>query len=454
MRIQSHWTRMILVFALAFLTVAGFTGTGFSQQSNGQSNGTIRDLKQDLEAARQAKLAQQARAARLEAELSKLGGIEAKLNASIGNLNANIGKLENARADVASKRDQTESDIATNEQQAAELQQTILRQKRDVQNLMIVLDRERSSRYVKLLARAESIYDLLSKARDVGTLGNQDIGVIDDLNNNVRALNEKKVQYQSLVLSLNSYDRDLIGKQDSLKKIRLELTGQIARLQQTQSGKAALRDSAIVASAQASERANGLIGQIVLERRRLQREYERKLAEERRQRALEAQRIAAIQDQQRRAEAQRVENTRQENATPTRPRGAALPASLNGRFVQPVSGGVIIQEFGGQDYMTIRARNIGDGVFAVAAGEVIVSDFQQSNTGWSVAVQHTNSLVTYYSNLQDAGRPAVGARVARGQQIGNVGGGLILPQDELGFKVIEISDNGTEIPVNPRRYFR
>jgi hypothetical protein len=28
-----------------------------------------------------------------------------------------------------------------------------------------------------------------------------------------------------------------------------------------------------------------------------------------------------------------------------------------------------------------------------------------------------------------------------------------LPQDELGFKVIEIDNNGTEIPVNPRRYF-
>jgi murein DD-endopeptidase MepM/ murein hydrolase activator NlpD len=435
---------MILVFVLA-----AFTVTGFSQQSSG----TLKNLKQDLEAARQAKLAQQARAAKLEAELSQLGGTEAKLNANINGLNANIGKLENERADVAAKRDQTQSDIATNEQQTAELQQTILRQKRDVQNLMIVLDRERSSRYVKLLARAESIYDLLAKARDVGTLGNQDVGVIDELNNNVRALNEKKVQYQSLVLSLNSYDRDLYAKQDSLKKIRSQLQAQISRLQQTQAGKAALRNIAVVASAQASERANGLIGQIVLERRRLQREYERKLAEEKRQREIEAKRIAAIQDQQRRAEAQRVEAARQVTATPTRPRGAVLPSRLNADFVQPVSGGVVIQEFGAQDYMTFRARNIGDPVYAVADGVVIVSGFQQSNTGWSVAIQHTDSLVTYYSNLQEAGLPALGSRVARGQPIGNVGGGLILPQDELGFKVIEIDNNGTEIPVNPRRYF-
>jgi murein DD-endopeptidase MepM/ murein hydrolase activator NlpD len=445
MRTRMHnLARGILIFLLVSLTV-----TGFSQQTSG----TLKNLKQDLEAARVAKLAQQKRAALLEAELSQLGGTEAKLNANISSLNASIGKLENARADVAAKRDQTQSDIAANEQQTAELQQTILRQKRDVQNLMIVLDRERSSRYVKLLARAESIYDLLAKARDVGTLGNQDVGVIDDLNNNVRALNEKKVQYQSLVLSLNSYDRDLIAKQDSLKKIRSQLQVQISRLQQTQAGKSALRNIAVVASAQASERANGLIGQIVLERRRLQREYERKLAEEKRQREIEARRIAAIQDQQGRAQAQRAENDRQVAATPTRPRGAALPSRLNAPFSQPISRGEIIQEFGAQDYMTIRARTIGDPVYAVADGVVIVSGFQQSNTGWSVAIQHTDSLVTYYSNLQEAGLPALGSRVARGQPIGNVGGGLILPQDELGFKVIEIDNNGIEIPVNPRRYF-
>jgi murein DD-endopeptidase MepM/ murein hydrolase activator NlpD len=436
--------RVLMVFVLASLTV-----TGFSQQSSG----ALRNLKQDLEAARQAKLAQQARAARLEVELSQLGGTEAKLNANINSLNASIGKLENERADVAAKRDQTQSDIAANEQQTAELQQTILRQKRDVQNLMIVLDRERSRRYVTLLARAENIYDLLAKARDVGTLGNQDVGVIDDLNNNVRALNEKKVQYQSLVLSLNSYDRDLYAKQDSLKKIRTQLRAQISRLQQTQAGKAALRNIAVVASAQASERANGLIGQIVLERRRLQRIYEQKLAEEKRQREIEAKRIAAIQDQQRRAEAQRAENDRQVTATPTRPRGAVLPSRLNAPFSQPVSGGVIIQEFGAQDYMTIRAREIGGSVYAVADGVVIYSGLQQVNTGWSVAIQHTDSLVTYYQYLQDAGRPNVGAQVARGQQIGYVGGGFVLPQDELGFKVIEIDNNGTEIPVNPRRYF-
>jgi murein DD-endopeptidase MepM/ murein hydrolase activator NlpD len=439
-----NWARVFLVFVLASLTV-----TGFSQQSSG----TLKNLKQDLEAARVAKLAQQKRAAKLEAELSQLGGIEAKLNANIKGLNANIGKLENARADVAAKRDQTQSDISTNEQQTAELQQTILRQKRDVQNLMIVLDRERSSRYVKLLARAESIYDLLSKARDVGTLGNQDVGVIDALNENVRALNEKKVQYQSLVLSLNSYDRDLYAKQDGLKKVRNQLRSQIARLQQTQAGKQALRNSAIVASAQASERANGLIGQIVLERRRLQRIYEQKLAEEKRLRELEAKRIAAIQDQRTRDEATRAENARIATSTPTRPRGSALPSTFNGRFSQPVSGGVIIQEFGAQDYMTIRARDIGGTVYAVADGDVIASGFQQSNTGWSVAILHTDSLVTYYSNLQDAGRVAVGTHVAQGQQIGYVGGGFLLPQDELGFKVIEIADNGMEVPVNPRRYF-
>jgi murein DD-endopeptidase MepM/ murein hydrolase activator NlpD len=445
-----NWVRGFLVFVLAAFAVTQFTGPGFSQQSSG----ALRDLKQDLEAARQAKLAQQARAARLEAELSQLGGTEAKLNANINSLNASIGKLENARADVAAKRDQTQSDIATNEQQTAELQQTILRQKRDVQNLMIVLDRERSSRYVKLLARAESIYDLLSKARDVGTLGNQDLSVIDDLNNNVRALNEKKVQYQSLVLSLNSYDRDLYAKQDGLKKVRNQLRSQIARLQQTQAGKAALRNIAVVASAQASERANGLIGQIVLERRRLQREYERKLAEEKRLRELEAKRIAAIQDQRTRDAATRAENTRQTTATPTRPRGAKLPATFNATFSQPVSGGVIIQEFGAQDYMTIRARAIGDPVYAVADGLVIGASFTQANTGWSVTILHSESgLATYYSNLQDAALPALGSRVARGQQIGYVGGGDVLPQDELGFKVVEVDDNGREIPVNPRRYF-
>ena len=65
-----HFTRVILVFLLVSLTVTGLTGTGFSQQSSG----ALRNLKQDLEAARQAKLAQQARAARLEVELSQLGG--------------------------------------------------------------------------------------------------------------------------------------------------------------------------------------------------------------------------------------------------------------------------------------------------------------------------------------------------------------------------------------------
>jgi septal ring factor EnvC (AmiA/AmiB activator) len=448
MRTRMHnLARVLMVFVLAAFTITGLTGTGFSQQTSG----ILKNLKQDLEAARQAKLAQQARAARLEAELSQLGGAEAKLNASINSLNANIGKLEHERADVATKRDQTQSDIAANEQQTAELQQTILRQKRDVQNLMIVLDRERSRRYVTLLARAENIYDLLAKARDVSTLGNQDVGVIDDLNNNVRALNEKKVQYQSLVLSLNSYDRDLYAKQDSLKKIRTQLQAQISRLQQTQAGKAALRNIAVVASVQASERANGLIGQIVLERRRLQREYERKQREYKQKLAREKkQREDALA-------ANRPPLTTRGDPPPSPPTPPPnLPANLNARFSQPVSGGVIIQEFGAQDYMTIRARAIGDAVYAVAEGVVIVSGFQQSNTGWSVAIQHTqntDSLVTYYSNLQEAGLPALGSRVARGQLIGNVGGGLILPQDELGFKVIEIDNNGTEIPVNPRRYF-
>ncbi len=82
--------------------------------------------------------------------------------------------------------------------------------------------------------------------------------------------------------------------------------------------------------------------------------------------------------------------------------------------------------------MTLRAPTANAAVRSVQAGVVYTVNFVSANDGYLVAVRHSDDLITIYTNLQPP-RVKPGDRVQQGEILGYLGGGTLVPSDELRF---------------------
>jgi murein DD-endopeptidase MepM/ murein hydrolase activator NlpD len=93
-----------------------------------------------------------------------------------------------------------------------------------------------------------------------------------------------------------------------------------------------------------------------------------------------------------------------------------------GYYARPIKGGVRTQGIHGNNGVDL-ANSCGVGVYAAAAGEVIVSE---NDGGWNggygnyVVIKHSNGSQSLYAHMESTG-VSVGSQVAKGQYIGSLG---------------------------------
>jgi murein DD-endopeptidase MepM/ murein hydrolase activator NlpD len=464
-------TKHIAVFLILLLSSLTITlGQDTTKLRGLEQN--VQSLEQNLQTAKAIRAQQSARAAALEAELKNLGGQESRLSTQVRSLNATLNKLEFeslALSQAIAKNIKASTQLQI---QIIKLNQTVSQQKRAVQSLIVSIDRERSSRYVKLLARADNLYDLVVKSKDLDTIGQNDLTVIDSLKKNIADRQEKNLELQNTIAQLNANQRFLETKKDAITRNRTQLNASIGQLRRTAQGRKVVLLATVKARQRSDASISSLLGNVYQQRQALKRERSR-ILEIRRQAAVAAARKAALERERARAEERRIarlrsararaaaqaqENIRRQQAAqranvaerqlPNVPAAAIdLPASV-GRLSQPIPGGRITANFGQQgEYMAIEADQAGAAVVAAADGQVIRVSLVQANSGYTIVIAHTDTIWTVYSNMQS---PALepGQVVRRGEFIGYVGGGAINPANELQFSVFA---NGSL--VDPRPYF-
>jgi murein DD-endopeptidase MepM/ murein hydrolase activator NlpD len=451
-----------IIFLLVVCAVA-LVGA-FAQTSSPQ----LEQLQRDLREQQRIRDLSNSKASSLERDIRNLTVQEKTLNARVKALNLRLTKLEAERAATQEQLAKTEDKSQSLSLEIQMLEAKIAYGKQQLSKLLTTLDRERTSRYVRLMVRAANVFELAVKAKDLDLIQDVNLNVIDELNINSALLSSKNTEYQAVIVKLNEYQRLLESKTAEITQNRSKLNASIAGLQKTRAGRQALQLQAVRSAQTASANASSLFSNLVSERNRL--------AEIRRQRAIEAarlreeaaqrqreeaMRIARIRDQQARAKAAALEAKREARVQaqiarvepirlPSSPApGNRLPSNVNG-FIFPMPGGGIVSDFGldGNDYMAIQGAS-GASVIAAADGTVVGVETIGANYGYYVLIAHTedlDSLVTVYGNLQ---YPNVGPGqdVRRGQIIGNVGGGALFPSNELHFHVAR-----NRVYVNPRPY--
>ena len=447
---KTAWQKRTFLFSLASLVLMVAV---FAQTSSPQ----LEQLQRDLRQQQQIRNLSNAKASSLAQDIKQLSVREVQLNALVKGLNLRLAKLERERALTQGQLTKTEDRSQNLQLEIAMLEAKIAYGKEQLQNLISTLDRERSNRYVRLMVRAENAFDLAVKARDLDTIQDVNLNVIDELNINSALLGGKNREFVAVIAKLNQYQRTLERKKIEITQNRRQLNVNIADLRKTRVGRQALQLQAIQSAQAASASAAGIYSSLVSERNRLteirrQRalEAQRLRAEAARRKLEEAARIARIRDQRAREAAAALEQQRQNQvqAQITRIEPIALPSTV-GRFSFPMPGAFIAADYGadGNDYLTIRGAS-GGSVVAVADGAVMKVETIGANYGYYVLIAHTDnlSLVSMYGNLQYP-NVVVGQNIRAGQVIGNVGGGALFADNELHFHVVR---NGAN--VNPRPY--
>ncbi len=437
-----------------FVIIALALVSAFAQTTSPQ----LQQLQRDLREQQRIRDLSTARVGSLAAEIKNLGARERNFSNQVQTLSKRLTKLEQERVITQQQLAKTEDKSQSLSLEIQMLEAKIAYGKEQLAKLIITLDRERSNRYVKLVVRAENAFDLAVKAKDLDTIQDVNLNVINELQVNTALLTNKNQQFIAVIAKLNQYQRILEQKKAEINKNRATLNANIVELQKTRAGRKSLQLQAIESAQAASANASSLFSGIVSERNRL--------AEIRRQKALEAQRRREAEARRQREEAARIARIRSENARQraaelekrrqtqaqvqiARVEPIALPASVS-RFQFPMPGGSIASDFGseGNDYMTIQG-SAGSSVTAAADGTVSRVTTIGANYGYFVVIAHTSdltSLITYYGNLQYP-IVEVGQSVRAGQVIGNVGGGALFPNNELHFYVARNGYN-----VNPRPY--
>ncbi len=310
------------------------------------------------------------------------------------------------------------------------------------------------------------------KSKDLNTIGQNDLNVIDALKASIAGREQKNLELQNQIAQLNANQRFLENKKDAITRNRAQLNSSIVQLRRTAQGRKVVLLETLRARQRTDASIGGILNNVFRQRQALKRERAR-ILEIRRQAAIVAARKAAIERERVRAEQRRIarlrsqraraaavaqERIRQQQAAqqaaqvqtrlPSVPAAVIdLPASL-GRLSQPIPGGRITANFGQEgEYMAIQADQAGAAVYAAADGQIAQVSLVQANSGYTIMIAHTESIWTVYRNMQDPPLEP-GQVVRRGQFIGYVGGGAINPADQLQFAV---AVNGSL--VDPRPYF-
>jgi septal ring factor EnvC (AmiA/AmiB activator) len=424
--------------AQAFWLTGLLLALAFQSGALGQAN--LNQLQQQAEQNRRLLQLQQQRIEQLNRDLANLDAATRQKLQELRRLEAEITRLERERAELTRQIELLEGQKKQAEARIASLQKELEGLRERLSALLQSLHRERAGRYLPLL-RAESFTDLSERSRWVGVLGQHQTDLMERIKNTVRQLGEEQVRLELLVNTLSERRAERQQRIAALAQNRQAVLLTVANLRQQQAGRQAILRETLQAQAQLRAELQVLQSRIAAELRRIAEER-RRAEEERRRRELQAQRERALLTQR-----QREEAARRERETP------AVPREVVGALQFPVRGGRVAEPYGfqGNDWQTLQGAEASSPIVAAADGVVIDSLFI-ANLGYTLTIRHSDQIATQYVNVLEP-RVSVGQRVSQGQVIGFTGGGVLIPSDQMWFRVIVIDNNGNFRYVDPSRYY-
>ncbi|WP_297854476.1 murein hydrolase activator EnvC [Meiothermus sp.] len=430
--------------ARTFWLTTALLAFGFQPWALGQPN--LSELQQQAEQNRRLQQLQQQRIAQLNRDLANLDAATRQQLAELRRLEAEITRLERERAELTRQIDLLESQKKQAEARIARLQKELEGLRERLSALLQSLHRERAGRYLPLL-RAESFTDLSVRSKWVGVLGQHQTDLMERIKNTVRQLEEERIRLGLLVDTLTERRAERQQRIAALAQNRQTVQLTVANLRQQQAGRQVLLRETLQAQAQLRAELQVLQGRIAAELRRIAEER-RKAEEERRRREAEERRQRERELQARR---QREEAARRERETVREL--PAVPREVVGALQFPVRGGRVAEPYGfqGNDWQTLQGAEASSPIVAAADGVVIDSLFI-ANLGYTLTIRHSDQIATQYVNVLEP-RVSVGQRVGQGQVIGFTGGGVLIPSDQMWFRVIVIDNNGNFRYVDPSRYY-
>jgi len=446
----TSFSRTLQCIGQSFWFVVILGAFGSQLWALGQTN--LNQLQQQAEQNRRLQQLQQQRIEQLNRDLANLDAATRQQLEELRRLEAEITRLERERAELTRQIDLLEGQKKQAEARIASLQKELQGLRERLSALLQSLHRERAGRYLPIL-RAESFTDLSVRSRWVGVLGQHQTDLMDRIRNTVRQLDEERVRLGLLVDTLTERRTERQQRIQALAQNRQTVQLTVANLRQQQAGRQVLLRETLQAQAQLRTELNLLqnriaaeLRRIAEERRRAEEERRRREAEERRQRELQAQRQRELQAQRQREEAARRERETVRELPP-------VPRELVGALQFPVRGGRIAEAYGfqGNDWQTLQGAEASSTIVAAADGVVIDSLFI-ANLGYTLTIRHSDQIATQYVNVLEP-RVSVGQRVSQGQVIGFTGGGVLIPNNQMWFRVIFIDDNGNFRYVDPSRYY-
>ena len=356
----------------------------------------------------------------------EIAAIEAALGDTQDALNARIAERDRVAAElqrVQQERDVLLQEIATLEQQREATRAQIVAKEQEledlkarIQQLLLNLYRQRSSRFARAVAQAESFHDLQVKNHYLSLLATQDVELVNELDVVLAELVELQAVLSAQIEEQTRKEEELAATEVRLEASRAELQAIINELDATREGQLAQRKALLEAQSELERTLGDLEGRLAAEIARLRAEEQRL-----RDRAQAETFLEQRRELERQADAARA---RIDNLTnPFEPRESG--------FIYPVEGGIEAR-FGenGTTFVAFRASAANAAVRSMQDGVVLQAQSLGANDGFMVAVNHGNDRVTVYTNL----RPPVvqvGDRVERGQVLGYLGGGTLIPNDVL-----------------------
>lgn len=355
-----------------------------------------------------------AREAELTALAAQLSETNTQLDAQLAErdrLSEQIVRLSNRQSRIRAQTQRLQVQQRASGERVSRLSAQADGLQGQLQDLLTNLHKRRSGRYVGALVQTESLFKLRVRNYYLGQLTNQDVALLETFDTTTEALRQTRAQRARQVQALTQQSRELESTAQTLETAQASLEGVIGELSQSRAGQLAQRETLLQEQNRVEDRLTGARGSLAAELERLREEAARQAA------------LAEAEPERPEDDTFAVEAERLERLI----RGLDAPTPADERdFATPFPGAVVVRPYG-QDGATdvwLRAEQPGTAVRAVRSGLVYRASVITANSGYTVALQHADRLVSAYTNLQV---PVVqrGDRVEQGQILGYLGGGII-----------------------------
>ncbi len=366
-----------------------------------------------------------------------LGALSAQLETRIherDDLSNKLSKLREEHKSLQAELEKLVQEMQVNEERLETLSKDLANLQFRLQEMLVHLHRQRVGRYARVLVESESFFDLRVKSHYLSLLATQDVELINEIQRTVLAI--EKVQ-KDLSLQITKRNEAIVKLEQTQKDVEIaqgKLNEIIDELEANKEGKLAKRRALIREQEKLEQTITNSQQALNAEVARLQRE-----AEEARRRAENA---------RRESERQRLKEQAAQAEQKIKVLDVPAHAPESG-FYSPVSSARLVMSYGQEGpYIYLRTPQAGAAVYSTMSGVVTAVAQVSANSGYLVTIQHSQDLVTAYLNLQ---KPfvKVGERVAQGQTLAYLGGGTLIPADNLQFRVGVPNSGGRVAWVDP-----